>query len=128
MSATIASERRQATLDRLRLLERQGDPTLTALTRLASFVMGVPAAAVHVFDEQEQHRIAAVGARLGRHPREDSMCRLVVDEERRIVCSDATVDARFSYSSFVAGDEPVRFYASVPMTVPDDTVVGTLCA
>jgi hypothetical protein len=56
------------------------------------------------------------------------MCRLVVDEEQRIFCEDASRDPRFSYSSFVAGPEPVRFYVSLPLRVADGTVVGTLCS
>ncbi|CAA9485492.1 MAG: hypothetical protein AVDCRST_MAG38-2299 [uncultured Solirubrobacteraceae bacterium] len=42
------------------------------------------------------------------HRREDSMCRLVVDGQQRIVCADATRESRFSYSSFVQGPEAVR--------------------
>jgi diguanylate cyclase (GGDEF)-like protein len=56
------------------------------------------------------------------------MCRLVVDGQQRIVCADATRESRFSYSSFVSGDEPVRFYASIPVRAVDGSVVGTLCA
>jgi len=120
--------RRQATLTRLKLLEREGDPSLTALTRIAAFIAGTHAAAIHVFDDSYQHRVAAVDAPLGRHPREDAMCHLVVDDEQHIVCEDATRDPRFSHSSFVQGDEPVRCYVSVPLRMADATVIGTLCA
>jgi diguanylate cyclase (GGDEF)-like protein len=115
-------------ISRLGLLEREGDPALTALVRVASYVTGAVAAAVHVLDDVAQHRVAAVNAPLGEHPREDSMCRLVVDDEQRIVCADATEEPRLGYSSFVQGPEPVRFYASVPLRTADGAVVGTLCA
>ncbi len=128
MHDDAANTRRLATLDRLKLLEREGDPSLTALTRLAGFIAGTSAAAVHIFDDSHQHRVAAVNAPLGRHEREDAMCHLVVDEEQRIVCEDATRDSRFSHSSFVQGTEPVRCYVSVPLRIADDTIVGTLCA
>lgn len=128
MNGDTRAARRQATLERLRLLEREGDPSLTAMTRLASFVAGTSAAAIHVFDDAHQHRVAATNAPLGAHPREDAICHLVVDDERRIVCEDASSDPRFSFSSFVRGDEPVRCYVSVPLKMADDTVVGTLCA
>jgi diguanylate cyclase (GGDEF)-like protein len=110
------------------LLDRAGDPALTALTRVAAFITGAAAAAVHVFDEEHQHRIAGVGAPLGTHPREDAMCRLVVEGGRRIVTSDATADPRFRSSSSVEGPEPVRFYASVPLHALDGTVLGSLCS
>lgn len=122
-----ATWRRNDAIERLGVLERAGDPALTGITRLASYVTGGGAAAVHVLDTVRQTRIAAVGAELGEHPRQDAMCRLVVDAERRIVCADATADPRFGYSSFVAGEDPVRFYASVPLRTSTGAVIGTLC-
>ncbi|HKG04769.1 MAG TPA: diguanylate cyclase [Conexibacter sp.] len=122
-------ERRRAeAIASLGLLEQAGDSALTALVRLGTYVTGAGAGAVHLFTEESQHRVAAVGAPLGEHPREDSMCRLVVDEEQRVVCADATRDLRFGYSSFVRGPEPVRFYLSVPLRVSGGEVIGTLCA
>jgi diguanylate cyclase (GGDEF)-like protein len=119
--------RHTAAIARLGLLERAGDPVLTGITRLARYVSGAAAAAVHVIDDAAQHRVAGTGAPLGDQPREDSMCRLVVDSEQRIVCADATADPRFGYSSYVQGDAPVRFYASIPLRASDGVVVGTLC-
>lgn len=119
--------RHTAAIARLGLLERAGDPALTGVTRLACYVSGAAAAAVHVIDDAHQHRVAGTNAPLGQHPREDSMCRLVVDSQQRIVCADATADPRFGYGSFVGGDTPVRFYASVPLRASDGVVFGTLC-
>lgn len=121
------ARRRQEALTRLRLLERTGDPALTAFARLAAYVAGRGAAAVHVLDAEHQHRVAAVDAPLGPTSRDDSFCRLVVDGEQRIVCTDASQDGRFSYSPFATGDEPVRFYASFPIVLADATVIGALC-
>jgi diguanylate cyclase (GGDEF)-like protein len=119
--------RRSEAIARLGVLERAGNPSLTGIARIASYVTGAAGAAVHILDESYQRRIAADNAPLGEHPREDSMCRLVVDTEQRIVCADASTDPRFSFSSFVQGDDPVRFYASVPLWTSDGVVVGTLC-
>ena len=123
-----AAARRSDAITRLGLLERAGDPALSAITRLTTYVTGASAAAVHILDDAFQHRVAATNAPLGDHPREDSMCRLVVDAEDRIVCADATTDDRFGYSSFVTGPAPVRFYASLPLRTADGTVFGSLCA
>ena len=122
-----AAQRNDA-IDALGLLERAGDPILTGLTRVASYVTGARAAAVHIVDDVFQRRIAATNAPLGTHPREDSMCRLVVDGNERIVCADASIDPRFGYTSFVQGDDPVRFYVSVPLRTSDGVVLGSLCA
>lgn len=121
-------QRREDAITRLGLFERTGDPGLASLCRLAAYVCGADAAAVHIVDNQLQRRIAGENAPLGNHSRADSMCRLVVDSEQRIVCADATADPRFGYSSFVSGPAPVRFYLSVPLRSTDGVVLGTLCA
>jgi diguanylate cyclase (GGDEF)-like protein len=124
-----ADRRRGDAIARLEILDRIGDPALTALTRVASYVTGGSPAAIHVFDDRYQRRIAAVNTALSSAPAHDALCRLVVDEAEAIVCADATKDPRFAHSSFVRGEHPVRFYASVPLRTHDDgTIVGTLCA
>jgi diguanylate cyclase (GGDEF)-like protein len=125
---TTTRTRRADAISRLGVLDRSADPALTALSRIASYVSGARGAAVHIIDEHAQHRVAGTGdAPVGDHPREDAMCRLVVDGGRRIVCADATTDPRFGFSSFVSGDDPVRFYASFPVRTSENVVIGTLC-
>ena len=116
------------TISRLGVLDRSADPALTALTRLASYVSGADGAAVHIIDEHAQHRVAGTSAApVGDHPRDDAMCRLVVDGGERIVCADATRDPRFGFSSFIRGEQPIRFYASFPLRTSENVVIGTLC-
>jgi diguanylate cyclase (GGDEF)-like protein len=122
------TQRRLSTVADLRLLERIGDPVLTALTRLARTITGASGAAVHIFDAHYQRRIAAAGVPLLDHPEGDSMCRITVLNGTRVITRDATEDRRFDYSSFVKAATPVRFYASVPLRVGGDVAVGTLCA
>jgi len=112
---------------RLRLLDRHGDSGLERIVRLATHLAGTRMGAIHVIDATHQRRIASIGVPLGDWPRPDSMCTLAVDEERGIYCADATKDARFGYTSFTKGDDPVRFYAAAPLRTPDGLVVGTLC-
>jgi diguanylate cyclase (GGDEF)-like protein len=79
-------------------------------------------------DDSHQWRIAAVDAPLGPHPIGDSMCAIVMNDGAPTFCTDATIDPRFSHTSWVAGDTPVRFYASAPLrTRAEGVVVGTLC-
>jgi diguanylate cyclase (GGDEF)-like protein len=128
-AADAPCDRRLAAIEELRLLDRIGDPALTALTRLAQAITGAEAAAVHIFDADYQRRIAAVGAPLVDHPQADSMCRVVLREEARIITRDATAERQFQYSSFVQDPiAPVRFYASVPLHVGGGVAVGTVCA
>jgi diguanylate cyclase (GGDEF)-like protein len=124
-----ADSHRVTILDRLAILDRIDDPGLDAIVRIGSFLTDGSAVAVHIFDDRYQRRIAAVNAPLGAHPAHDAMCRVVVDSGQPIVLEDAVDDERFASISWVGGDEPVRFYASLPLRTSDDgTVVGTLCA
>ncbi len=116
------------TIQSLGLLNRGEDPALDAIVRLAGVISGGSASGIHIFDEQIQHRIAGHNAPVAPHPREDSMCRLVVESEERIVATDASEEKRFDYSSFTQGNDPgVRMYVSTPLPLGGD-VVGTLCA
>jgi diguanylate cyclase (GGDEF)-like protein len=109
-------------------LDRVGDPVLVGLTRLAHSVSGGAGAAVHLFDDRYQHRVAATGIELGSDPAEDSLCRLVVESGQAIITADATGEPDFSYSPYVHGDTPLRFYAGMPLQVHGEVTVGTLCA
>ena len=116
------------TIESLGLLNRGEDPALDAIVRLAGVISGGSASGIHIFDEQTQHRIAGHNAPVAPHPREDSMCRLVVESGERIATADASEEERFRYTSFTQGDEPgVRMYVSTPLPLGGD-VVGTLCA
>ncbi|WP_217924550.1 GAF domain-containing protein [Miltoncostaea oceani] len=111
------------------ILARSGDPALEAIVRLAGHIADGSGAGVHILDDRVQHRIAGHNAPVAPHPREDSMCRLVVESGERIVTGDASQEQRFGYSSFVRGDEPgVRRYVSTPLRMDDGALVGTLCA
>jgi diguanylate cyclase (GGDEF)-like protein len=120
---------RLAAIEELALLGRSGDPVLTRLSRMASFVTGAQSAAFHICDERFQHRVAAVGARLEKIPLEHSMCREVVETGEPIVLEDGSELESFRKLPGTHGpDGQLRFYAAVPLRVDDGTVVGTLCA
>jgi diguanylate cyclase (GGDEF)-like protein len=122
------TEPRSAAIKQLNVLARIADPALQGMTRLAAYVAGASSAAIHIIGPDSQHRIAGYAAPLGDHPVTDSMCRLVVESGEAIVVSDAVADGRFSYSSFVHGERPVRFYASFPLRTGEGEIVGTVCA
>jgi diguanylate cyclase (GGDEF)-like protein len=122
------NRRRLEAIARLGVVERAGDPRLTALARVAADVTGAGSVGVHILDADYQHRVAGIGAPLESQPREDSFCRLVVDGEERIVCRDATQEPRFAWSDHVTGPDPIRFYAAVPLRTSDGATVGALCA
>lgn len=115
-------------IERLGALDRVGDPVLQSLAHLAAHIAEVPFAAIHIIDDSVQRRIAGYHLELSDHPRADSMCKLSVSEGESVVTKDAALDSRFSYSSFVASNEPVRFFASVPLRTGEGEILGTVCA
>ena len=101
-------------------------PGLDEAVRLAHFIAGGGSAAVHLIDQQWQHRIAAVNAPLVRTPVADSMCRQVIDDDAEIYSEDATKLDRFRGNVFtMSGD--VRLYNATPLRAQDGEPVGTLC-
>jgi diguanylate cyclase (GGDEF)-like protein len=124
----FARRRRLFAITKLGALDRIGDPALTSLARLAQSVTGASAAAVHIFDEKYQRRIASAGAPMDDYLAEDTFCRLVVESGTRFITSDAAAEPLLAYSPFVRETQPVRFYAGLPLQVAGDTTVGTLCA
>lgn len=118
---------RLETIERLRVLDRVADPALQGLTRLAAFIAGSSSAGLHVIDDRWQRRIAGHGVPLENLPRGDSFCRLVVESGEAVNLADAPQDGRFDYSPFAAGDDPVRFYAAVPLRAGGGDVIGTVC-
>jgi diguanylate cyclase (GGDEF)-like protein len=120
--------RRLYAVTRLGALDRIGDPVLVSLARLAQSVTGASSAAVHIFDEHYQRRLAAAGAPMADYPAEETFCRAVIEDGTRIITSNAPEELRLAYSSHTRATDPVRFYAGLPLKVEGDTTVGTLCA
>ncbi len=125
-------EPRNLLLERMRLLRGIPSGELRRIAGLGAHIarqdVGEPVVAVHLFDDDEQHRVAAVGgATLGRTPAGDSICIQVVDGKRPIYTPDATAETRFDGNPFTSGTDPVRLYYSTPMTTMDGTTLGTLC-
>jgi signal transduction histidine kinase len=101
---------------------------LSALVDLAAQVAGVPYAAINLFSSQFQHQVATSGFAGGDSPREDSMCRLVVEAEQAIMVEDAARDDRFADNPWTTGQlAQVKYYGSHPLRTPDGLVIGTLC-
>jgi signal transduction histidine kinase len=101
---------------------------LGALVDLAAQVAGVPFAAVNLFSSRFQHQVATAGFDGADSPREDSMCRLVVESEQAIMVEDAAHDERFADSPWTTGETAeIKYYGSHPLRTPSGLVIGTLC-
>ncbi len=107
----------------------ENPPTaLQAVVEMAAIVAGTPMAAINILTSDSQHQVATFGFAASVCAREDSMCRLAVEQQKPIVVPDAQHDDRFRDNPFVTGEiGDVRFYASHPLRVRGGVVIGTLC-
>lgn len=115
-------------LQRLSVLDRDRDPDLDGLTRLAAYVVGTPAAVINLVDATRQWQASAWGAEPGEVSRADSMCAHSILSRDVTYVPDASLDATFADNPFVTGRiDTVRLYASAPLIAASGEVVGTLC-
>ncbi|GFG25104.1 autoinducer 2 sensor kinase/phosphatase LuxQ [Aspergillus udagawae] len=126
------------------------DNILTVFAQLAALRMHAARALISLFDKTTQHVVAeatpdlslraadgrdrtdALWLGVRRLPRKKvTMCyhavKSFIDERRDIfVANDLTRDDRFKNHPSVTGHPHNRFYVSVPITSPDDYVIGSL--
>ena len=99
MSAPADDRRRERVLAAYDVLGRPPRRELDALAALAAQVAGVPYAAVNLFSRDVQHQVATSGFEGESTPKDDAMCRLVVESGEPIMVEDADdsqrVDAIF---------------------------------
>jgi GAF domain-containing protein len=85
-------------------------------------------ASATIIHHDEQFLIATHGLDPGVTSRATSFCGHAILEPERVMCvTDATVDHRFAGNPFVVGDPGIRFYAGAPLLSPNGYALGTLC-
>src|SRR5204862_68889 len=111
------------------------DPTLDAAVRAAAAAEGLAVGplsgdlsdAVVVVDAERQWFKATAGFDATESPRDESMCAHAILTPEGLQVPDTLLDARFADNPAVVGPTRVRFYAGVPLALPDGSRVGTLC-
>ncbi len=121
--------RRQAALDRLRVLDTAPEERFDRITRLASRLLGTPIALVSLIDRDRQWFKSTVGLDDSETPREVAFCAHAVAEPglARLVVPDALDDPRFADNPLVTGVTGIRAYAGQVVHSPDGYPIGTLC-
>ncbi|KAF7183878.1 hypothetical protein CNMCM7691_004300 [Aspergillus felis] len=126
------------------------DNVLTVFAQLAALRMNAARALISLFDKTKQHVVAeatpdlslraadgrdradALWLGVRRLPRQKiTMCyhavKSFIEDGREIyVANDLTADDRYKNHPSVTGHPHNRFYVSVPITSPDDYVIGSL--
>lgn len=122
----IGDSARLAVLHGLRLADMPADPDLDRIVGLAAALTDAPLALLTMLDEEEQSFKAAFGTELRAAPVATSFCAHALGQDAAMVVEDASKDARFAASPFVAGPPHIRFYLGMALTVSGQPV-GTLC-
>lgn len=67
------------------------------------------------------------GTAVGKHPLAACFCSSDLNERRSVIVADTVLDRRFPDDLPSIGDNPIRFYAAIPLITPDEEVLGALC-
>ncbi|MEO0700080.1 MAG: GAF domain-containing protein, partial [Pseudomonadota bacterium] len=97
------------------------------VTALAARLCQTPMAALGFAHTQRQWCQSSHGVSLAGTQREPSFLTPGLAQKGMLVVPDAVNDPRFCKDPITIGGEPLRFYASVPITVDEDRGLGVLC-
>lgn len=112
----------------LRLLDSAMDANFDCVTRVLKAATGIEIAAFTVLGGDRQFFKSALGIHRVEIPRELAICNhTILQHELITTIADIGSDTRFKDSPFAAGEDPIRFYAGIPVLGPNKLPVGTLC-
>jgi PAS domain S-box-containing protein len=103
------------------------DPGLQDLVRLAAFTSGVATAAITIVTDREVRLQVCHGIESLTAGAVDTFCAYTVTSQKLLEVADARLDPRFQRAPLVVGPLQIRFYAGVPVYLPDGSALGTLC-
>ncbi len=119
---------RLAALHRLRLIDTAPEARFDRFVRMAQRIFGAPISLLSLVDRDRQWVKARRGEDLRELPREVSICAHTILEPEALVVADAASDPRFAGNPLVEDGPRIRFYAGVPLRLPEGgEAVGALC-
>ncbi|MBX7224349.1 MAG: GAF domain-containing sensor histidine kinase [Blastocatellia bacterium] len=115
-------------LRQYRLLNTPPEEVYDDITRLAAFICGTKFSGITIIDQEIAWSKSKFGFSGGAGlPRELTFCNQVVLQNDTLVVDDSLLDERFANYHVVVSPPHLRFYAGVPLVMPDGHTLGTLC-
>lgn len=127
-NAVMADELRLSTLARIQIMESDPEPEFDDIIELAASITNSPIASIAFIDDKRSWIKAKVGLDVTELPRERTICDLTVGTGECVVIEDSLADDRVRDNPWVNGEEAsIRFYAGIPIRMPNGATVGSLC-
>jgi len=125
----VNENERLDSLRRLNMLDTIAEGQYDNITELAAYVCGTKHAIISLVDENRQWFKSKVGVNICETDRDISFCAHAINYPEDIFeIPDTLIDERFADNPLVKDPEnPVIFYAGVPLLSPDGFALGTLC-
>lgn len=98
------------------------------ITRLASFVCGVPVALVSFIDKDKQYYKSIYGADFRISSIKNSICYFAIQQEDDLtIFEDTSKHPVTKNNPYVVSNPKIGFYAGVPLKTKEGIPIGTLC-
>jgi len=115
-------------LSNLKILDSDIDEDYDNITELASFICGAPVSLISFIDKERQWFKSKKGISANETPRDFSFCaHAILDPSKILEVEDARKDDRFIDNPLTELDEPVIFYAGIPIKAKNGMPLGSLC-